>query len=384
MRCRLLVARDPLTSAFADAMRTLAEDGYGAFVEISPHPVLTTSINECLREAGGSGVVVPSLRRKEDERATMLRSLGSLYVNGASPAWDALYRRDVTVPLSFYPFERERHWFDPDHGTASQRIGEADVNPLLGQRLPGAQPLWETRLDVPALGWIGEHLVQQQVVMPGAAYVVMALAAARRIGPNGTVVLYNLAFQRPLILREGKPRAQISLDRNGGSFGIYSLADGKSGWTRHAEGRIGIGAISSPRPLELAAIADRLGPPWDVDDFYATVSSRGLVYGPTFRGINWLRTAGDEALATIGPIEGLVADPDTIHPGLLDAAFQVLIAIANTLLPDDTRTFMPVSIDEVRLYRPTGGRFHVYCRLDSLLSLTAKARLRSSMMRAKC
>ncbi len=358
---------------FSDSIRTLADAGYSAFVEISPHPVLAASISECLRDGGRSGVVVPSLRRNEDERATMLRSLGTLYVNGASPDWSALYARDVRVPLQLYPFERDRHWFDPDEGGAQQSVGEADSNPLLGQRLPGAQPLWEARLDTPALKWIGDHLVQDQVIVPGASYVAMGLAAARRLDPSGTTLLRDLRFERPLIVGDGKPRAQIAIDGDGGAFRIFSRADGKSGWTRHAQGRIGHGDIGRPAPIDLAAIGRTLGEEQDIDAFFAAVASRGLVYGPAFRGINSIHTRGQEALVTVGPIDGLADDPDSVHPALLDAAFQALIAVANASLPDDNRTFLPVSIDEVRLYQPTGGRFHVHCRLDAIQTLSAKA-----------
>ena len=358
---------------FADSIRTLAEAGYSTFVEISPHPVLAASIGECLRVAGGSGIVVPSLRRNEDERATMLRSLATLYAHGASPAWDALYARNLDVPLALYPFERERHWFDPNDGGEPQATGEADANPLLGQRLAGALPLWETRLDQPGLDWIGDHIVQEQVVVPGASHVAMALAAARRLDPDGPIVLRDISFQRPLIVGEGKPRAQIAIDSDGKGFAVFSRADGKSGWTRHAQGRIGNGAIGEPEPLDLAAITGRLGEPADVEAFYAAVASRGLVYGPAFLGIRTLRIGGNEALVKVGPIPGIAADADSIHPGLLDSAFQSLIAIANASLPDDNRTFLPVGIDEVRLHRPAGESFHVHCRLDALNVLSARA-----------
>ncbi len=360
---------------FADSIHTLAAAGFGAFVEVSPHPVLAASINECMRDTGGNGVVVPSLRRNEDERTTMLRSLATLYVNGASPTWDALYARDVSVPLALYPFERQRHWFDPDEGGVRETAGVADPNPLLGQRIPGAQPLWETRLDQPALGWIDDHVVQDQVVVPGASHVAMALAAARRLTPDGPIVLRDITFQRPLVPGESRPRAQVALDGDGRSVALFSHADSKTGWTRHAEARIGTGAIGIPAPLDRAAIAARLGPPQDVAAFYAAVARRGLVYGPSFRGITAVRATRNEALVTVGPVEGLTPDPDSIHPCLLDAAFQALIAIADISLRDDNRTFLPVGIDEVRLYRPAGGRFHVHCRLDALEAASARTSL---------
>src|SRR5262249_48968842 len=57
----------------------LVDDGYGFFVELSPHPTLTTGIGETLSAKSPSAAVISSLRRQEPERECLLEALGNLH-----------------------------------------------------------------------------------------------------------------------------------------------------------------------------------------------------------------------------------------------------------------------------------------------------------------
>ncbi len=59
-------------------MERLIELGCDTAVELSAQPVLTAAVTECYQHQGKNAIVLPSLRRHEDERATMLHSLGAL------------------------------------------------------------------------------------------------------------------------------------------------------------------------------------------------------------------------------------------------------------------------------------------------------------------
>ena len=72
--------REPV--AFAAAIEALLETKRDLFLEVGPHPVLSTPIFETARHAGHEISVVSSLRRDEPERAALLGSLGHLYSLG--------------------------------------------------------------------------------------------------------------------------------------------------------------------------------------------------------------------------------------------------------------------------------------------------------------
>ena len=66
------------TVRFSTAVERLMADDIDIFLEISPHPVLLSAIQEGLLHHRREGILLPSLCRKKEERATMLASLGAL------------------------------------------------------------------------------------------------------------------------------------------------------------------------------------------------------------------------------------------------------------------------------------------------------------------
>lgn len=100
---------------FADAVRTMADEGVTAFVEIGPHPVLLGMGRQCVDEPDAA-VWLPSLRRDADDWHTLLGSVGRIWCGGAPVDWQAFdapfARRRVTVPA--YPFGGRRYWIDAE------------------------------------------------------------------------------------------------------------------------------------------------------------------------------------------------------------------------------------------------------------------------------
>ncbi|MFG1929624.1 beta-ketoacyl synthase N-terminal-like domain-containing protein [Mycobacterium sp. NPDC048908] len=107
----------------SSAIRRLAERGHDTFVEISPHP----SIGE--DAAVPAGVLLPSIRSGESERAAMLTSLANLYTAGHAVTWEPLHPsgcRPVVAPT--YPWQRERFWLgDAAASTPDEEVLEPEV-----------------------------------------------------------------------------------------------------------------------------------------------------------------------------------------------------------------------------------------------------------------
>jgi len=99
------------TVHFAAAVERLLESGHDLFIEISPHPILLTAISDSLQARRQEGTVLPSLRREEGERATLLGSLGALYALGWPVDWTRHYpNRGACIPLPSYPWQRDGCW----------------------------------------------------------------------------------------------------------------------------------------------------------------------------------------------------------------------------------------------------------------------------------
>ncbi|MBX6385003.1 MAG: acyltransferase domain-containing protein [Microbispora sp.] len=120
---------------FASAVRAaLPDEGPVLFIEISPHPLLASAIEDEIAAAGAAGTVIPSLRRDEPELECMLRSLAVAYVQGCDPDWSRVYPGGRFTPLPGYPWQRRRFWVDPQDSappaiatTALPAVAEGDV-----------------------------------------------------------------------------------------------------------------------------------------------------------------------------------------------------------------------------------------------------------------
>ena len=98
---------------FGEVVEGLLGKGYSLFVEVSPHPVLVPALEEVCNDEGVAGIVVGSLRREKPERASLLASLGALYVNGAKVEWGGVFGQGCRkVELPTYAWQRKRYWVE--------------------------------------------------------------------------------------------------------------------------------------------------------------------------------------------------------------------------------------------------------------------------------
>lgn len=101
--------REPVL--FSTAVQRLLKDGHDIFLEISPHPILLSAIQQGIHHFGQEGAVLPSVRREEDDHTVMLGSLGALYTLGYPVDWSRTYPTGGRcVRLPSYPWQPERCW----------------------------------------------------------------------------------------------------------------------------------------------------------------------------------------------------------------------------------------------------------------------------------
>ncbi|SNT58710.1 type I polyketide synthase [Actinacidiphila glaucinigra] len=116
------------TVELEQAVRTLLEQGFGVFVESSPHPVLTIGLQETVEDAGREAAVLGSLRRNEGGLERFWLSLGEAYVHGASVDWQAVFAGTGAqrVDLPTYAFQREHYWLESGTPEAAGVVAPAD------------------------------------------------------------------------------------------------------------------------------------------------------------------------------------------------------------------------------------------------------------------
>ncbi|MBB5873478.1 acyl transferase domain-containing protein/short-subunit dehydrogenase [Allocatelliglobosispora scoriae] len=319
---------------FEDAIRTFAGRGTPLFIEASPHPALTGHVQDTLRDAGDPGDSVGSLRRGDGGWRRFLTSASQAFVLGAPVDWSAALapaaRRDIDLPT--YPFEHRRYWIEGDTAADVSASGlTTSGHPLLGAVVPlaeGGGHLLTGRISRGATPWLTDHAVDGSVLLPGTAFVELALEAATVAGCD---LIEELTLEAPLVLPEtGAVQVQLTVgadDEGRRSITVFARPadDPEGGWTRHATGTLGTAA-----PAHLATGGE--WPPADavpvyLDDAYEQLAEGGYEYGPAFQGLVGAWRTETDAYVEVELPAAVRDDADlfTLHPALLDAALHLLV-----------------------------------------------------------
>ncbi|MCB0208345.1 MAG: acyltransferase domain-containing protein [Anaerolineae bacterium] len=389
--------REPIR--FADAIEGLITAGHNIFLEISPHPVLGGAISQVFHQVERQGVILPSLRRGEKEQRTMLNAMGTLYSVGYPIEWSRLYPDGgQCVPLPAYPWQRERYWLEhTDSMTVAPVEAEATIStamaahPLLGYRLPNLahRPKdysWEIKLDPRQVGYLADHRVRGLMVLPAAAFIEMAVAAAIEVFGEVPITLADVTFQEALFIPPGKARTiQITLSAQNSdliTFQIFSLPvfaeHDSTAWTLHASGTLDPTlSDNEPQSPETTAaepseaILERCSTQVAPAEYYQKLHERGLEYGSLFQGIDQLWRRDGEALGRVQLPDALRAEFEQyhLHPALLDAGLQTLglSLSSNGNHANTTAIYIPTGLESVHIYQPLPSTLwsHAYRDVDA-------------------
>ena len=352
------------TVLFEPALRRMLDDGYTQFVELGPHPVLAASILEI---AGAQRVsVTPSQRREDDDGRTLLNCLGALHSAGHDVAWDRVHPRGAArlVDIPSYPWQTKRYWYD--NYEVDEALFYRPVHPLLGQPVRGVHPTWEAEISTATHEFLADHRVQGSVVVPGAVYVEMALAAGRETYGSEHGV-DNLVLHRAVILDDTcDPVIRTTLNRDDGTLEFASFtatSDGDLKW-----------AITATAELSALQAASAGGPAvagpstgMDGDEFYRRTADLGFDYGDAFRSVSGVTAGHDWAVAEL-TVPAAIADEVEdyrFHPALIDGAFQTLFGAPFSGQEQNEDPYLPTRIRHCAVYGPPAANMTVQVRVVS-------------------
>ncbi len=346
---------------FLNAINTLNQREERTFLEIGAKPILLGMGRACLPNANDISWL-PSLRPSQPDKVEMLTSLAALYMQGAAIDWAnvAPNAKRTEISLPTYPFQRQCYWWEAARipsmepkSSISEAAVEVSAHPLIGNRLRLAgtdEQRFQVQLNAQSPDYLADHCVLEKVVLPGAAYLEMAIAAARLWQKTDTVTLSQVSIEQPLILN--KPAdIQLVLTPNGehGGVEIFSLnSENRDGFTRHAI------ATTAGNPVEttyyLKDVQTTLQPyAVDVDTYYQKLSAQGLNYGAGFQVIQQLWHRKDQALSKLGR-DSAIDTRYSLHPALLDGCLQTIGAAVGSDLSEGT--YLPVGLEQLQFYRP--------------------------------
>lgn len=134
-------------------------------------------------------------------------------------------------------------------------------------------------------------------------------------------------------------------------------------WTKHCTGEVC--ALSSPP--EKAEEPDALPRKLSVRKWFEKMAKGGLNLGTSFQTLDTMATSTADQRAMGHVVNGRQGDEAHyyIHPTVLDAILQILGASAVNGYARKTKTWLPTSIDQIKVYR---------CAADMVTNVSANCR----------
>ncbi|MER5932830.1 type I polyketide synthase [Streptomyces sp. NPDC002054] len=350
---------------FLDGVRALEAAGVTTYVELGPDGTLSALVQDCLTGEAENAVCLPVLRKGRPEAETVTAALAQAHVHGVAVDWPAYFSGTgaLRVDLPTYAFQRKRYWLDVGVSVEDVLAAGLDTagHPLLGATvpLPASDGLVLTgRLALSTHPWLTDHTVMDTVLLPGTAFVELALRAGAEVGCD---TVEELAIEAPLTLAEqGAVQLQLAVDAadeaGRRTLTLHSRpadAPAPEPWTRHATGVLAPAAPA--RAFDLAQWPPAGAEPVPTDGFYPAAAAAGLGYGPVFQGLRAAWRREGELFAEVALDEAYAGDADAygVHPALLDAALQAIgLGVPGTTDTDDATegARLPFAWTGVRLY----------------------------------
>ncbi|MFE9770068.1 polyketide synthase dehydratase domain-containing protein, partial [Streptomyces sp. NPDC005808] len=320
---------------FLDGMRHLETQGVTTYLELGPGGVLSAMGQDCVTE---DAAFVPVLRKDRPETEALTAALAELHAHGASVDWTAYYEgtdaRRVDLPT--YAFDHEHYWptnFNRTGDVTSVGLSTSEHPLLVGSvALAGEDvSLFTGRLSLDSHPWLADHAVLGSVLLPGTAFVELALHAGERVGCG---VLEELTLQAPLVLAERGARilqivvgAAEADGRRTVTVHSTSAADQDAAWVLHASGVVAEGdAQAGQSAAGLVEWPPREAEAVSVEGMYAFLGELGYGYGPAFQGLRTVWRREGELFAEV-ELAGEAAEQAGrfgLHPALLDSALHAI------------------------------------------------------------
>lgn len=385
-------------------------------VEIGAHSTLSGPIRQIIERQGSNTTIhyTTCLKRNTDAVQTMQQLACYLVCRGCPVDLAAVNfprgrgKQNFIASLPSYPWNHSTSYWAESRINRENRFRKYPPHELIGTPMPGSttlSPTWRNFLRLNDISWLADHQLDSKIVLPGAAYVSMAIEAVRTIfdASEQSISGYHLRdvdIVSALTIPEGAGgvETQLSLRRcsekeldheNWYSFELSSLGSGDS-WIQHCTGYVtaSFTAAVEGSPEWVKESAKALAQPYrssdffeargrpqklQVGDIFAGLRDMTFYHGPMFQNLVDSTICGTKGITTLN-IAPCTTETDreyALHPTTLDS----IIVAAYSALSSKMRNgamVVPRAIDT--LYIPTAFPRHSGDQLCAFTEVTKQNR----------
>lgn len=394
--------KEAVQDMFAKPQKGIGAMDINVLLEIGPHPALKGPVQQSLQSMGKAAdglSYIGTLIRNEADSESLMKAFAELYVRGCkvdvAKSNQALASLSGEKPLTVdnlppYPWNHDiQYWHDSRAAMHYMYPGHPQHD-FLGRKVPTSnqfQTVWRNILNSDTTGWLRDHRVQGDILLPMSAYISLAFEAERYsnvVTPEvKSFSATNVSVLKALVIPEStdvevmvylKPYDQETRGSDCVWDEFYVLScTSERGWMEHCKGLV------SNRKQETsifhpAGMADTLSPKTtssfedvldhyfslcsttlDMGTFQERLSLTGLEFGPTFQCLSNIRVGSSQAMAEVTIPDTAAQNPlqaETsllIHPATLDGCFQLVLPIIMNDNPGAFGTVIPIAIEDVEV-----------------------------------
>ncbi|MGA8164524.1 MAG: SDR family NAD(P)-dependent oxidoreductase, partial [Waddliaceae bacterium] len=306
-------------------------------LEVNGQKIIEQSITDLLIKSR-------SLEKDPTTYREILCALADFYCQGYDISWDLLYGEEKPrrIPAPTYPFAREHYWIkaqDTKVNGLVQSSSRGHFNPLLQENTSTLSQQCYRSTFTGEEFFLNDHRVKGEKILPGAAYLEMAYEGVKRScemadGQRQTVRLNNMVWAQPIVVGDSPidVKMRLFLEKNGEIN--YEIFTGRSNESEemivHSQGVAVRKTIGEMPSLNLADLKKKLNQHrLDPEECYAVFKKMGIDYGPSHKALKEIYTGDRETLAKLILPASIkeTAGQFTLHPSLVDAAFQASVGL---------------------------------------------------------
>ncbi|KAI0572271.1 Polyketide synthase phosphopantetheine-binding domain [Pyrenophora tritici-repentis] len=331
-------------------------------LEVGPHTALGGPIKELLSQPAFQGVNMPyvgCLVRNENARDCMLATGLDLVRKGypvSLPQLRGCAETDssnmpprVLTDLPPYPWNHSIGYWNESRYSRAYRQRDRAPNHLLGLSVPGTNPeaaTWRQIVRLSESPWLRDHVVQGNVLYPGAGFVCLAIEAMKQLAKGSSTgisdmspcrfKLQDVEIHQALLVPDNADGIEVQTvlrhvdDKTIGlqgwrQFEVLSVT-ADNHWTQHAKGLITTDfseAQDKPTtqsPVQSSGFTRRIEP----EELWSNLRSLNIQHGPHFQNITSIVQEGKTSKNKCCMTTFDIADCDiqckhVLHPTTLDS-----------------------------------------------------------------